>query len=254
MYLLITINICVFVWPEKSHRFVYIYSKYCNFTFSYPNNNNELLWTKKVSILESIDMIDMICVASINGDRWSLCDFSDAAPRLLQENQRYISQLTSLMQEAADEQTKSIVVSVAMKAWRCFPLTPCDVSVLPLSRTKTGAGRNTKRYRLNWKRGTREQRRVPRPPCAPTNTKDCKPSAQSGHRLAWRQEWSKNSFFFSSQTKTLRLCHGGMRRNLHDPLKNQRFSFYCEAVAPDLGASCSTSHTKGYWPDMWDTS
>lgn len=36
---------------------------------------------------------------------------SDAAPRLLQENQRYLSQLTSLMQEAADEQTKSIVVS-----------------------------------------------------------------------------------------------------------------------------------------------
>lgn len=36
---------------------------------------------------------------------------SDAAPRLLQENQRYLSQLTSLMQEAADEQSKSIVVS-----------------------------------------------------------------------------------------------------------------------------------------------
>lgn len=41
----------------------------------------------------------------------SLCASSDAAPRLLQENQRYLSQLTSLMQEAADEQTKSIVVS-----------------------------------------------------------------------------------------------------------------------------------------------
>lgn len=37
--------------------------------------------------------------------------FSDAAPRLLQENQKYLSQLTSLMQEAADEQAKSIVVS-----------------------------------------------------------------------------------------------------------------------------------------------
>lgn len=36
---------------------------------------------------------------------------SDAAPRLLQENQKYLSQLTSLMQEAADDQTKSIVVS-----------------------------------------------------------------------------------------------------------------------------------------------
>uniref|UniRef100_A0A1A8F6X5 Inhibitor of nuclear factor kappa-B kinase subunit alpha n=1 Tax=Nothobranchius korthausae TaxID=1143690 RepID=A0A1A8F6X5_9TELE len=34
---------------------------------------------------------------------------SDAAPRLLQENQRYLSQLTSLMQEASDEQAKSIV-------------------------------------------------------------------------------------------------------------------------------------------------
>lgn len=39
---------------------------------------------------------------------------SDAAPRLLQENQRYLSQLTSLMQEAADEQSKSIVVSWAV--------------------------------------------------------------------------------------------------------------------------------------------
>ncbi|KAK0146261.1 Inhibitor of nuclear factor kappa-B kinase subunit alpha [Merluccius polli] len=35
---------------------------------------------------------------------------SDAAPRLLQENQRYLSQLTSLMQDAAEEQAKSIVV------------------------------------------------------------------------------------------------------------------------------------------------
>ncbi|KAJ0060368.1 hypothetical protein NL108_010169 [Boleophthalmus pectinirostris] len=34
---------------------------------------------------------------------------SDAAPRLLQENQKYLSQLTSLMQEAADDQAKSIV-------------------------------------------------------------------------------------------------------------------------------------------------
>ncbi|XP_055780854.1 inhibitor of nuclear factor kappa-B kinase subunit alpha-like isoform X2 [Salvelinus fontinalis] len=34
---------------------------------------------------------------------------SAAAPRLLQENQKYLSQLTSLMQEAADEQSKSIV-------------------------------------------------------------------------------------------------------------------------------------------------
>lgn len=37
--------------------------------------------------------------------------FSDAAPRLLQENQKYLTQLTSLMQEAADDQNKSIVVS-----------------------------------------------------------------------------------------------------------------------------------------------
>ncbi|XP_034049586.1 inhibitor of nuclear factor kappa-B kinase subunit alpha-like isoform X2 [Thalassophryne amazonica] len=34
---------------------------------------------------------------------------SDAAPRLLQENHKYLSQLTSLMQETADEQAKSIV-------------------------------------------------------------------------------------------------------------------------------------------------
>ncbi|XP_061665847.1 inhibitor of nuclear factor kappa-B kinase subunit alpha-like isoform X1 [Syngnathoides biaculeatus] len=34
---------------------------------------------------------------------------SDAAPRLLQETQKYLSQLTSLMQEAADEQAKSMV-------------------------------------------------------------------------------------------------------------------------------------------------
>uniref|UniRef100_A0A7N8XL21 Inhibitor of nuclear factor kappa-B kinase subunit alpha n=1 Tax=Mastacembelus armatus TaxID=205130 RepID=A0A7N8XL21_9TELE len=40
--------------------------------------------------------------------------FSDAAPRLLQENQKYLSQLTSLMQEAADEQAKSIVVSYSV--------------------------------------------------------------------------------------------------------------------------------------------
>uniref|UniRef100_A0AAQ4PTD4 Inhibitor of nuclear factor kappa-B kinase subunit alpha n=1 Tax=Gasterosteus aculeatus aculeatus TaxID=481459 RepID=A0AAQ4PTD4_GASAC len=38
-----------------------------------------------------------------------VCPFSDAAPRLLQENERYLCQLTSLMQEATDEQTKSIV-------------------------------------------------------------------------------------------------------------------------------------------------
>uniref|UniRef100_A0A673VXP7 Inhibitor of nuclear factor kappa-B kinase subunit alpha n=1 Tax=Salmo trutta TaxID=8032 RepID=A0A673VXP7_SALTR len=44
----------------------------------------------------------------------SLLPSSDAAPRLLQENQRYLSQLTSLMQEAADEQSKSIVVSWAV--------------------------------------------------------------------------------------------------------------------------------------------
>ena len=47
--------------------------------------------------------------------RSSLTDFlfvvSDAAPRLLQENQKYLCQLTSLMQEAADEQANSIVVS-----------------------------------------------------------------------------------------------------------------------------------------------
>uniref|UniRef100_A0A3Q0S2C3 Inhibitor of nuclear factor kappa-B kinase subunit alpha n=1 Tax=Amphilophus citrinellus TaxID=61819 RepID=A0A3Q0S2C3_AMPCI len=41
----------------------------------------------------------------------SIISSPDAAPRLLQENQRYLSQLTSLMQEAADEQAKSIVVS-----------------------------------------------------------------------------------------------------------------------------------------------
>ncbi|XP_051927640.1 inhibitor of nuclear factor kappa-B kinase subunit alpha-like isoform X2 [Hippocampus zosterae] len=34
---------------------------------------------------------------------------SDAAPRLLQETQKYLSQLTSLMQEAVDEQAKSMV-------------------------------------------------------------------------------------------------------------------------------------------------
>uniref|UniRef100_A0A8C7G573 Inhibitor of nuclear factor kappa-B kinase subunit alpha n=1 Tax=Oncorhynchus kisutch TaxID=8019 RepID=A0A8C7G573_ONCKI len=47
------------------------------------------------------------------GDLFSLflLPSSDAAPRLLQENQKYLSQLTSLMQEAADEQSKSIVVS-----------------------------------------------------------------------------------------------------------------------------------------------
>uniref|UniRef100_A0AAX7V1Q8 Inhibitor of nuclear factor kappa-B kinase subunit alpha n=1 Tax=Astatotilapia calliptera TaxID=8154 RepID=A0AAX7V1Q8_ASTCA len=39
---------------------------------------------------------------------------SDAAPRLLQENQKYLSQLTSLMQEAADEQANSIVVSLLL--------------------------------------------------------------------------------------------------------------------------------------------
>lgn len=33
----------------------------------------------------------------------------------MQENQKYLSQLTSLMQEAADEQTKSIVVSLPIK-------------------------------------------------------------------------------------------------------------------------------------------
>lgn len=43
-----------------------------------------------------------------------VCPFSDAAPRLLQENERYLCQLTSLMQEATDEQTKSIVVSSLM--------------------------------------------------------------------------------------------------------------------------------------------
>lgn len=42
--------------------------------------------------------------------------FSDGAPRLLQENQKYLSQLTNLMQEAADEQAKSIVVS----SWLMF--------------------------------------------------------------------------------------------------------------------------------------
>lgn len=52
--------------------------------------------------------------------RSSLCmrvAFSDAAPRLLQENQKYLSQLTSLMQEAADEQAKSIVVSPLVLIW-----------------------------------------------------------------------------------------------------------------------------------------
>uniref|UniRef100_A0A8C8IYR6 Inhibitor of nuclear factor kappa-B kinase subunit alpha n=1 Tax=Oncorhynchus tshawytscha TaxID=74940 RepID=A0A8C8IYR6_ONCTS len=62
------------------------------------------------------------------GDLFSLflLPSSDAAPRLLQENQKYLSQLTSLMQEAADEQSKSIVVSwdvfsqparLVMEAW-----------------------------------------------------------------------------------------------------------------------------------------
>lgn len=46
--------------------------------------------------------------------------FSDAAPRLLQENQKYLSQLTSLMQEAADEQAKSIVVSSLVLYLRRF--------------------------------------------------------------------------------------------------------------------------------------
>uniref|UniRef100_A0A3Q3VQP5 Inhibitor of nuclear factor kappa-B kinase subunit alpha n=1 Tax=Mola mola TaxID=94237 RepID=A0A3Q3VQP5_MOLML len=41
----------------------------------------------------------------------TLCVYSDAAPQLLQENQRYLSQLTSLMKESTDEHTKSIVVS-----------------------------------------------------------------------------------------------------------------------------------------------
>uniref|UniRef100_A0A3Q3LBL3 Inhibitor of nuclear factor kappa-B kinase subunit alpha n=1 Tax=Mastacembelus armatus TaxID=205130 RepID=A0A3Q3LBL3_9TELE len=49
---------------------------------------------------------------------WSKTSFGtsvfDAAPRLLQENQKYLSQLTSLMQEAADEQAKSIVVSYSV--------------------------------------------------------------------------------------------------------------------------------------------
>lgn len=46
--------------------------------------------------------------------------FSDAAPRLLQENQRYLSQLTSLMQEAADEQSKSIVVSSSLTRYYSY--------------------------------------------------------------------------------------------------------------------------------------
>lgn len=56
---------------------------------------------------------------------------SDAAPRLLQENQRYLSQLTSLMQEAADEQSKSIVVS---SCWtRCYSQTRLSISDVPFS-------------------------------------------------------------------------------------------------------------------------
>lgn len=61
---------------------------------------------------------------------------SDAAPRLLQENQKYLSQLTSLMQEAADEQSKSVVVSYAnfsklarLVMESCF-LVFCQCSVL----------------------------------------------------------------------------------------------------------------------------
>lgn len=46
--------------------------------------------------------------------------FSDAAPRLLQENQRYLSQLTSLMQEATDEQSKSIVVSSCLTRYYSY--------------------------------------------------------------------------------------------------------------------------------------
>uniref|UniRef100_A0A8D3ADZ3 Inhibitor of nuclear factor kappa-B kinase subunit alpha n=1 Tax=Scophthalmus maximus TaxID=52904 RepID=A0A8D3ADZ3_SCOMX len=45
---------------------------------------------------------------------------SDAAPRLLQENQKYLSQLTSLMQEAAVDQTNSIVVSSLLSVFLVF--------------------------------------------------------------------------------------------------------------------------------------
>lgn len=52
-----------------------------------------------------------------------MCFSSDAAPRLLQENQKYLSQLTSLMQEAADDQAKSIVVSSLVLTCGVFSFT-----------------------------------------------------------------------------------------------------------------------------------
>lgn len=64
-------------------------------------------------------MVEVSC-DGIVAKRLCVCvSFSDAAPRLLQENQKYLSQLTSLMQETADEQTKSIVVSslVFQSSW-----------------------------------------------------------------------------------------------------------------------------------------
>lgn len=57
-----------------------------------------------------------------------MCFSSDAAPRLLQENQKYLSQLTSLMQEAADDQAKSIVVSSLVSTSTQFSGKSCVVS------------------------------------------------------------------------------------------------------------------------------
>uniref|UniRef100_A0A8D3D1P6 Inhibitor of nuclear factor kappa-B kinase subunit alpha n=1 Tax=Scophthalmus maximus TaxID=52904 RepID=A0A8D3D1P6_SCOMX len=50
----------------------------------------------------------------------------DAAPRLLQENQKYLSQLTSLMQEAAVDQTNSIVVSSLLSVFLVFSKSQFD--------------------------------------------------------------------------------------------------------------------------------
>lgn len=83
--------------------------------------------------------------------------YSDAAPRLLQETQKYLSQLTSLMQEAVDEQAKSMVVShtigrhvfiilllyIILLIFVCWWL-KLKFVVLP-PRIKTGVGPNTKR-------------------------------------------------------------------------------------------------------------
>uniref|UniRef100_A0A3Q3EMD0 Inhibitor of nuclear factor kappa-B kinase subunit alpha n=1 Tax=Labrus bergylta TaxID=56723 RepID=A0A3Q3EMD0_9LABR len=57
-------------------------------------------------------LLKIACVSRSACSLTALVRVDDAAPRLLQENQKYLSQLTSLMQDAADDQTKSIVVSL----------------------------------------------------------------------------------------------------------------------------------------------